>query len=586
MLKPNFLLAPAVLLLALTCATARAQEQTPTPETSTDVTTGTISGLVVNERGEPMPGTSVFLRSMASRTGRSTSADADGRFRAVGLEPGLYTITGYSPAYVLQAPEFESTVTYYRVGDSVRVEMVKGGVITGTITNAMNEPVIGVRVRALRLRDPKGQPVRTPPTGNFDRTTDDRGIYRIYGLPPGTYVVSAGGGAGQSYQLNPFETDTPTFAPSSTRDGATEFTVRSGEETTADIRYRSDPGHAISGTVKTTNTAAGASVTLLGADGVFLPLGQAMQMPNGRGFEITGIGDGDYQLFATEFPTNVMGGTTMPDVSFSESKRVTVKGADVSGIELITRPASSIAGRIALEPSKAAECQGKRKPLFAETLIDLVRHDKDSDASQLFMRMMSSAMSPDPKGAFSFRNLGSGRYRFNTNFHARFWYLQSITIGAAATTTPAAKTSTPRVDPAASWTVLKPGEKISDLTITLAEGAASIRGKVPVAEGATIPAGTAVFLVPAETDKSADVLRYFVTDVSSDGTFGFNSLPPGRYWSVLQNPVQRELATLMKLRSPESAEARSKLRRSAESQKSDLELKPCQTLNDYQLSFK
>jgi len=82
------------------------------------------------------------------------------------------------------------------------------------------------------------------------------------------------------------------------------------------------------------------------------------------------------------------------------------------------------------------------------------------------------------------------------------------------------------------------------------------------------------------------VLRYFVTDVSSDGTFGFNSLPPGRYWPVLQSPVQSELATLLKLRSPEAAEARTKLRRSAESQKSDLELKPCQTLNEYQLSFK
>jgi len=160
MLKAKFLLAPALLLLVLTCATARAQEQTPTPETSNDVTTGTISGLVVNERGEPMPGTSVFLRSMATRTGRSTSADAEGRFRAVGLEPGLYTVTGYSPAYVLQAPEFETAVTYYRVGDSVRVEMIKGGVITGTIINAMGEPVIGVRVRAIRIRDPKGQPVR------------------------------------------------------------------------------------------------------------------------------------------------------------------------------------------------------------------------------------------------------------------------------------------------------------------------------------------------------------------------------------------------------------------------------------------
>jgi hypothetical protein len=42
----------------------------------------------------------------------------------------------------------------------------------------------------------------------------------------------------------------------------------------------------------------------------------------------------------------------------------------------------------------------------------------------------------------------------------------------------------------------------------------------------------------------------------------------------------------MKLRSPESAEARTKLRRAAESQKSDVELKPCQTLTDYQLSFK
>jgi hypothetical protein len=82
------------------------------------------------------------------------------------------------------------------------------------------------------------------------------------------------------------------------------------------------------------------------------------------------------------------------------------------------------------------------------------------------------------------------------------------------------------------------------------------------------------------------VLRYFITNVSSDGVFTLNNLPPGRYWTLLQNPVQTELATLVKLRSPESAEARTKLRRAAESQKSDVELKPCQTLTDYQLSFK
>ena len=585
-MKEKFLfLASALVLLALTGVSAGAQQQTPTPETSNDGTTGAITGSIVNERGEPMPGATIFLRQLGvQNAGRTSSADSEGRFRVTGLEPALYVITGYSPAYVYQFPEPDSSPSYYRVGDSVRIEMVKGGVITGTVVNAANEPIVGIRVRALRVRDPQGQAVRSPQYGNTERSTDDRGIYRLYGLAPGTYFVTAGGGGGQSYQLSAYEADVPLYAPSSTRDTATEYTVRGGEETTADIRYRSDPGHMVSGSVKVNGTG-GASVTLMPVEGGFMPAGNAMQAQGARGFEISGVGDGEYQIMATEFPTNVVGITTMPDILISEAKRITVKGADVTGIELITRPASSLSGRVALEPSKAPECQGKRKPLFAETLIDLVRNEKDAEAGPLFMRMMYGAMSPDPKGVFVFRNMTPGRYRLNPSFHARFWYLQSISIGAPSTTAPA-KTATPKIDPAASWTVIKPGEKVSDLTITLAEGAASIRGKVPVAEGATIPSGSAVYLVPAEADKAADVLRYFVTNVSGDGAFILNNLPPGRYWPLLQNPVQPELSTLVKLRSPESAEARTKLRRTAESQKSDVELKPCQTLTDYQLSFK
>lgn len=586
-MKKEFLfLATAFVLLALTCATVRAQQQTPASETSNEPTMGTISGLIVNERGEPIPGASVFLRAIGTQNaGRTTSADGEGRFRVTGLEAGLYLVSGHSPAYVYQPPEMDSSPSYYRVGDSVRVEMIKGGVITGTVVNATGEPIVGIRIRAVRIRDPKGQVIRTPQFGNTERTTDDRGIYRIYGLAPGSYLISAGGAGTQSFQLTPYETDVPMYAPSSTRDGATEFTVRSGEETTADIRYRSDQGHTVSGTVKVNGTS-GASVTLMPAEGGFMPVGNVMQAPGARGFEISGVGDGEYQILAMEFPIQ-MAMTTIPDISLSEPKRITVKGADVSGIDLITRPASSVSGRIVLEPSKVAECQGKRRPLFAETLIDLMRNEKDADAAPLFMRMNTGAVSADPKGAFMFRNLSPGRYRLNTSFYARFWYLQSISIGAPATSNPATpRTVTAKIDPAASWTAIKPGEKIADLTITLAEGAASIRGRVPVAEGTTIPSGTAVYLVPAEADKAADVLRYFMTNVSGDGTFTLNNLPPGRFWSLLQNPVQAELATLVKLRAPESAEARTKLRRTAESQKSDLELKPCQTLTDYQLAFK
>lgn len=588
MLKEKFsILATTFVLLVLTCASALAQQPSPTPESSSEVATGAITGQVVNERGEPMPGASIFFRPLGAPTGgRSTAADSEGRFRINGLEPSLYLITGYVPAYVSQTPEFEPSLNYYRIGDNVRVDMVKGGVLTGTVSNATGEPIVGIRVRAIRIRDPKGQSVRVPQAGLTERATDDRGIYRIYGLAPGTYLVSAGGGGGgQSYSLVPYETDVPTYAPSSTRDGATEFNVRGGEETNADIRYRSDPGHTVSGTVKLTGST-GANIMLMSAEGGFMPAANAMQLPGARGFEMTGIADGEYQLIATEFPIMPMT-TTTPDVSLSEAKRITVKGADVTGIELITRPTASISGRIALEPSKAPECQGKRKPLFAETLIDLQRPEKDQDTTSPFLRMFTGATALDSKGTFIFRNLTAGRYRFDPRFYARFWYLQSITIGTpAAATAATARTTAPRIDPAASWTTVKAGEKISDLTITLAEGAASIRGKVPVAEGASIPAGTAVYLVPAEADKAADVLRYFITDVASDGTFTLNNLPPGRYWSVLQNPVQAEIATVQKLRLPESAEARTKLRRAAEAQKSAVELKPCQTLTDYQLSFK
>ena len=46
-----------------------------------------------------------------------------------------------------------------------------------------------------------------------------------------------------------YDNDTPTYFPSSPRGTASEIAVREGEEVTADIQYRAEPGHAISGQV-------------------------------------------------------------------------------------------------------------------------------------------------------------------------------------------------------------------------------------------------------------------------------------------------------------------------------------------------
>src|SRR5687768_18485767 len=84
MLKEKFsILATAFVLLALTSVPARAQQPSPTPESSNEVTTGAITGQVVNERGEPMPGVSVFFRQLGATTaGRSARSEE----RRVGKE--------------------------------------------------------------------------------------------------------------------------------------------------------------------------------------------------------------------------------------------------------------------------------------------------------------------------------------------------------------------------------------------------------------------------------------------------------------------------------------------------------------------
>jgi len=536
----------------LASAAVHAQVQSPSPAKVASDTTGTISGQVVNDTGQPLAGASLFVRAMNSPGApRNTTTDADGNFRLNGLEPALYTITATAPAYATD----NTNPTFYRVGDSVHLELIRGGVITGTVTNITGEPVIGVRVRAMRIRDENGKPFRTPSFGSREQTTDDRGVYRIYGLLPGTYLVNAGGG-GFPVIFNAFDNDVPTYAPSSTRDNASEISVKSGEEATADIRYRGEPGFSISGTVKLAGTSA-ATLTLR-AVGNSTPLAATVQQPGARGFAFNGLAEGEYIVRAQEF--NLAQSTSV-------TRQVTIKGASVSGLELVPTPLASISGRVVLEASKVPECKGKRAPLFTEMMVQLQRPEKEiEDEDGFYVGPLGGIASPDAKGAFAWRSVRSGKYRFEPRFYARYWYLQSITMK--------------KIDAAASWTTLKSGDQLNNVTITLAEGAASIRGRLALAE---LQAGTKLFLLPAEPDKATDVLRFFVTEIASDGTFTLNNLPPGKYLALTQANVDGQITTLAKLREPEAAAARAKLLARANGKKTEIELKPCQNLTDYQL---
>jgi hypothetical protein len=254
---------------------------------------------------------------------------------------------------------------------------------------------------------------------------------------------------------------------------------------------------------------------------------------------------------------------------------------------LNVKPLGSITGHLALEESKLPECKGKRRPLFGETLITPWHNEKNAPKDQpQFPWSFGAPTFPDKQGDFTLRNLAPGQYRFHTRPFAKYWYLQSISLRPSVTSTAKAGQANRPVDAARNWTVLKMGDRVTGLVITLAEGAASIKGQIKVVEGQKLPTKSFIYLVPAEPEKADDVLRFFASLVAADGSFALNNLPPGRYWAIAKASDENESNVLSKLRLPDEAEARAKLRKEAELAKLETELKPCQNVTDYSLPFK
>jgi hypothetical protein len=559
-------------------------QQSTSAEQTTESSRGNITGTVLGDRGQPLAGANVVVRRMNVIGGaaRQLVTNNEGSFEAINLEPGLYSVFVTAPVYVLPPRDRDSPAPVYRPGDSVRLELIRGGVITGTVTNALNEPVVSIRVRALMVRDASGNATKglLPAYGNA--TTDDRGVYRMYGLVPGTYIVEVGGpGFAGGGNTMPYDLDGPTYAPSSTRDDAMELTVASGQENTIDVRYRAEPGHVVSGTVKNLGTNS-STVSLLPANGGWMPSMGTYQRPGDRGFAIYGVPDGVYDVLAQQ-STNVPGGPS--EISFSEGRRITVKGSDVTGIELVTKPLGSITGAVALQPSTAAECAGKRRPDLAEIMLTAQQNSKGLESVPLPFQRTAAFAAPDKDGAITFRNLVTGQYSIVPRFFARYWYLQSITHTTVGAASAKSALSNQKIDVAKNWITVKSGDRLTGLTVTLAEGAGSVRGRLAIGEDSKAPADPNVFFVPAEREKADDVLRYFAFDVAADHTFSADNLPPGRYWVIAQPRLDRDKPG-SNLRLPDAATNRTKIRTAAELIKNEIELKPCQNVSDYHLSAK
>lgn len=548
--------------------------------------TGVITGRVVSEDGSGLPGMTVTLlpvaadrRANAGGSERQTGTDLDGNFKFTGLAPRVYSVSASAAKSYVPGPVpvgERQDGGYYRVGDNVTITMIKGGVITGSVTNATGEPLIGVRVNAVMTRGAEENTARAAARPRF---TDDRGFYRIYGLPPGTYVVFTR--SALFPDPTPYDRDTPTYHPSSTRETAAEVTVTSGGEASGvDIRYRGDRGHAVSGSLSGSSVPDSSSVSYMvaltnTATGVVRSDADFFR----ERFAIYGVADGEYEITVRWLlPSN-------EEVIASSPRRVVVKGADVGGVELRLLPMGSIAGRFALEATLDA-CESKRKWSLEEALLAIRPGTKPGEATHA--RSQTSVNGLTEKGEFTVYNLTANRYFLEPRLPNENWYVKAIT--APASTSVSANTKAARgalvADIARNGIMLKAGEKITGVVATIADGAAGLSGKVvPPTEGSRLPARLRIHLIPAEARAADEVLRYAEAYARGDGSFLLSNLAPGKYWLIARAAPDDEGSDRPVGRIAWDANERAKLHHEAMAEKNEIELQPCGRMKGYILRF-
>lgn len=178
-----------VLSLALTTVAAQPPKTEATATVSGTVTLNSagVRNAVVSLQSQYQPAPQAALRA---------KTDADGRFRFTEVAAGQYLVAALTPGFY-SASDFQYGLPgrTLNVGkgetiENIELQLKRGAVITGRVSDENNEPIAETPVQLQRVGD---RMIMRQNMLSFDSyRTDDRGVYRIYGLPPGKYHVSVG----------------------------------------------------------------------------------------------------------------------------------------------------------------------------------------------------------------------------------------------------------------------------------------------------------------------------------------------------------------------------------------------------------
>jgi protocatechuate 3,4-dioxygenase beta subunit len=156
---------------------------------------------------------------------RVTTTDGDGRYEFAELPAGRFTLPVtkagfFTLQYGQRRPTEPGTPVVLvdgAVSEGLDMALPRGSVIAGRLADEFGEPIASAQVQAQRYQyQPDGQR-RLMPMGFAQ--SDDLGTFRLYGLMPGEYVVSASVRApmmiatGGGPTMDPNEGFAPTFYP-------------------------------------------------------------------------------------------------------------------------------------------------------------------------------------------------------------------------------------------------------------------------------------------------------------------------------------------------------------------------------------
>jgi hypothetical protein len=489
---------------------AAAQARNPASEPARP-TGCSVSGMVVKLQGSvPLPSSTVRLQSVDDHARTfSGVTDAGGRFLVNAIDPGRYRLRVIRNGYITQeygqrTPNDPGAIVALSPGQDLKellFRLLPSAVVSGRIQNENGDPLAWVRVSALRATYLRGK--RTL-SSEVTVVTNDLGEYRLFGLRPGRYFISATYKPGQ--RLEPAEEDEDAadagkygyvatyYAGTPDPARATALSIKTGDEISSmDLLLEPTTVYSIRGRVNIFGSRRNPNGVILVLEARSTGLGWSVparqtivDKPDGM-FEIQGVLPGSYTLSAFLYDEGRR---------YQARQTVDVTNIDAEGIQLTPLPGMDIRGQVTWDP---------RPSLEKDALMLSIR---PADATFQYGAQARVASN----GTFSLRDVSEGFYRLSTAGQSQDCYLKSIHYAGMEVSDD-------------EFNVIRGTQATLEVTISSRGG--RVQGSVKDADG--LPAaGVWVVLVPDEAHRNEfHLFKQRITD--QYGRFDIRGIAPGDY---------------------------------------------------------